>query len=51
MCPFYGVFCVFFIYVLPLEINFFKIMLYYKCIYIDIILKQDAINAPLKKRE
>jgi hypothetical protein len=34
----------FFIYVLPLEINFFKILLYFKCIYIDIIFKQDETD-------
>jgi hypothetical protein len=39
-----GFFVVFFIYVLPLEINFFKILLYLKCIYIDIIFKQDATD-------
>jgi hypothetical protein len=53
MCPFYGeVFCCFFIYVLPLEINFFKILLYFKCIYIDIIFKQDALmNYEIKDNE
>jgi hypothetical protein len=52
MCPFYGgggLF--FFIYVLPLAINFFKILLYFKCIYIDIIFKQDATDELLKKKE
>jgi hypothetical protein len=34
----------FFLYVLPLEINFFKILLYFKCIYIDIIFKQDETD-------
>jgi hypothetical protein len=44
-------FLFFFINVLPLAINFFKILLYFKCIYIDIILKQDATDEPLKKKE
>ena len=40
----WGGFLLFFLYVLPLEINFFKILLYLKCIYIDIIFKQDATD-------
>ena len=30
--------------ILPLEINLFQILLYFKCIYIDIIFKQDATD-------
>ena len=41
----------FFIYVLPLAINFFKILLYFKCIYIDIIFKQDATDELFKKKK
>ena len=33
-----------FIYVLPLESNFFKILLYFKCIYIHIIFKEEATD-------
>ena len=39
----------FFIYVLPLAINFFKILLYFKYIYIDIIFMQDATDELLRK--
>jgi hypothetical protein len=50
LCYIY-IYIVFFIYVLPLAINFFKILLYFKCIYIDIIFMQDATDELLKKKE